>query len=122
MATKNLLFMLTQHIDRSQTECDGASRLVHLALTIACIPHTVMCGYLYHHGLAMVPFHFWFKCGDFVIDYRARMWYGPEAPHGVFETHEYPSFSYAGEPTTFDIRSCQMVAAMESMNEYAKGI
>ena len=113
MITKQLLLDLTQHIDRTQTECDGASRLVHLALIRSDIPHTIMCGWVFHRGQAIVPIHYWVKCDDWIIDYRAQMWYGPDAPHGVFKVTDYPSYAYMGEPIAFSLHSCYVVETIE---------
>ena len=56
-----------------------------------------------------LPEHYWIRCGDLLIDYRLRMYFGPDAPHGV---HEYPvsEVDYYGgrreahaSPTAFNI-------------------
>lgn len=104
--TKDELLMLTQHIDATWTECDGATRLVHLALLRAGVIHQVMTGHV-HYGNAMIlPIHYWIHTGRFSIDYRARIWMGPNAPHGVFRPHDYPDFYYIGKPTGFRIEGC----------------
>lgn len=74
-------------LDPCPVECDGFARLATTLLTELSIPHTVHTGQLTGDG-ADVPVHFWLEAdaGDghrLIADYRARMWCGVQAPHGV---------------------------------------
>lgn len=110
--TSDELRSLTQHVDALPLECDGASRLVHLALTRAGVTHQVMTGKVYSGIDTILPIHYWIRVGQFTIDYRARMWMGPNAPHGVFRQRDCPAFAYIGKPTKFYIEGCLVLEKM----------
>lgn len=93
--SKNALENLLKPITEVPVECDGFTRLAATILSAHKIDHTVMVGAL-HGPEDSIPLHYWIECEDFVIDYRARMWLGNDAPHGVFQK-EYP-WKYAGKP------------------------
>lgn len=86
-------------IEDSPTECDGFVRLASFLLTKNSIKHNIMHGSLCHLG-KKIPFHFWIVVDNYTIDYRARMWLGNDAPHGVFipnkDTH------YKGKKVNID--------------------
>lgn len=74
-------------LDSAFVECDGMTRLITTLLKKNGIEHTVMGGRLIDHqgeNSFEIP-HFWIKLpSGHTIDYRARMWVGEEAQHGVF--------------------------------------
>jgi hypothetical protein len=109
MITRMKLVALTHHVDKTATECDGASRLVHLALVRANIPHTVMVGTLSLIRRNALPIHYWIEAGAWLIDYRAQLWFGKNAPHGVFRRKSYPQWSYNGTPTEFSLSGCVLL-------------
>ncbi len=70
--------------DKTRTECDGFTRVATYLLTKAGIPHAVCTGQARWRE-DYLPLHFWIVLGDCtMVDYRLRMWFGEEAPHGVF--------------------------------------
>ncbi|WP_343177139.1 hypothetical protein [Pseudomonas sp. 4810-S13] len=81
--------------DIAQVECDGMTRVVSHLLSKNGIEHIVAGGLLVdlkriddtavsNHELCGVS-HWWIELGySYVVDFRARMWLGPEAQHGVF--------------------------------------
>ena len=83
-----LLERILAPLDACPVECDGFVRLASGVLNAYGIPYTVCQGSLEESDGTGIPLHFWLQCdggnGAFlVIDYRARMWLGEEAPHGV---------------------------------------
>lgn len=89
--------------DTAQVECDGMTQLVSHLLKKNGVEHVVAGGVLVdlkcindpavsREALCGVS-HWWIELGfGYVVDFRARMWLGQEAPHGVFvpcERFEY---------------------------------
>lgn len=79
----------------AQVECDGMSRVVSHLLAKNGIEFVVATGLLVDLQRLNDPrvsraescgvTHVWVELGHgFIVDYRARMWMGPEAQHGVF--------------------------------------
>lgn len=80
---------LTAYVDGCQElECDGASRIVGLALHRARVPFKMLIGFVTWKAASgrsyTVNPHIWVEALGFVIDYRLRMWTEEEADHGVF--------------------------------------
>lgn len=71
-------------LDQLALECDGLSRVVAALLSREGIEHQA------HQGTLQTPqgrigLHCWVELPDgAIIDFRARMWLGEEAPHGIF--------------------------------------
>jgi hypothetical protein len=87
---KNIL----SEIENSPTECDGFVRLASYLLTNHNIEHTIYCGSLSIDGNSdTIPLHFWIQASEFKIDYRARMWLGEKAPHGIFINHKGATYT-----------------------------
>lgn len=84
---------IVSKLDGAPVECDGFVRLVSTALTAKEIDHTVFVGSL-ESPEGVIPLHFWIEWCGRIIDCRARMWLGSEAPHGIFEAN--PKWSYKG--------------------------
>lgn len=81
--------------DVAKVECDGMTRLVSHLLRKNGIQHLVAVGVLadakrindptVSHEENCAVTHCWIELGfSFVVDFRARMWMGSEAQHGVF--------------------------------------
>jgi hypothetical protein len=73
-------------LDAAPVECDGMCRLISAVLSANDIEHEVIAGILSdRNGAAPEMTHFWVELPNgYTIDYRARMWMGEEAQHGVF--------------------------------------
>lgn len=83
---------LTSAYDDCQLECDGLTRVLHTVLEREGVPHVVKLGRIENTktGNAFSP-HYWIELpsGE-IVDYRARMWLGPSAPHGIFNPNSTP--------------------------------
>lgn len=85
--------------DKCQLECDGLTRVLHTVLYRLNYPHTVMVGSITLEYIRFSP-HFWIELPDGrKVDYRARMWLGRKAPHGIFEQS---LVVYKGEPIEWE--------------------
>jgi len=85
-------------LDAAPVECDGLSRVISALLLINGLEHTVRVGWLVDtQRLGTDPVsspwltecpHFWIELpSGHIVDFRARMWMGPDAQHGVFLRH-----------------------------------
>jgi len=74
---------LLMEIEYAPVECDGHSRMVAYVLNRHGIRYQIYCGKV-RTPAGIIPLHFWVEVQGLVIDYRARMWLGQDAPHGVF--------------------------------------
>lgn len=89
-----------QPLEHLQLECDGLTRVIAMLLTRASIKHTVFMGKLQDNNRPPYSgdfsiLHFWISLSDgAVIDFRARAWFGSDAPHGVFMPADYKRFEY----------------------------
>jgi hypothetical protein len=65
-------------------ECDGFTRVAAFLLRMNDVLHKTCIGEVQLGDKSFRP-HFWIELdsGE-VVDYRLRMWFGDEAPHGVF--------------------------------------
>ncbi|GAB0079369.1 hypothetical protein [Pseudomonas sp. PS02290] len=81
--------------DSANVECDGMTRLVAHLLRRNGIEHVVAVGLLADSKRMNDPAvsldeecavtHCWIELGfSYIVDFRARMWMGAEAQHGVF--------------------------------------
>jgi hypothetical protein len=96
MSLQSKISQLLKEIENSRTECDGFVRLASYILTKNDITHQIKVGSLQlSENKASIPLHLWIELEDYIIDYRARMWLGNQAPHGVFKRD--PSYSYSGK-------------------------
>ena len=82
-------------LDQLALECDGLSRVVAALLSREGIEYQA------HQGTLQTPqgrigLHCWVELPDgAIVDFRARMWLGKEAPHGIFcpsEEIQYESY------------------------------
>lgn len=81
--------------NQAQVECDGMTRLASHLLHKNGVEHIVAGGVLVDMQRLQDPevgteqncgvTHWWLELGfGYIVDFRARMWMGPEAQHGVF--------------------------------------
>lgn len=80
-------------IDDAPVECDGHTLMISSALKHAGISHQRICGVVKNPktDFELYP-HFWIQIGEFILDYRLKMWVGfysgeklaKFAPHGIF--------------------------------------
>lgn len=86
-------------LDQAPVECDGFARLASILLTREGLEHEVHVGRLSLAGAGAIDPHFWISLpGGLICDYRARMWLGDQAPHGVFRPE--PAHGYASRGVT----------------------
>lgn len=70
--------------DKLPLECDGLTKVISYYLTSENIKHWVHTGEL--SGVNGTLYHQWIELSNGrYIDYRARMWQGETAPHGIFK-------------------------------------
>lgn len=75
-------------LDACPVECDGFVRLAVEVLDAYGVPYETFMGTLRSPAEDSIPLHLWLACQGrddvpLIIDYRARMWLGTAAPHGV---------------------------------------
>lgn len=104
------LKVATEHIAVLPLECDGKTRLAHLALLRAEVPHKCMSGVVFF-GEQVIELHFWIESGPFVVDYHLKPWLGGDLPCGVFVPGDTPDLIYQGFETQFSISSCVALEA-----------
>lgn len=76
---------LLDKFDNLPLECDGLTRVLHTMMVKEKYAHLVMLGAVSLGSNSFAP-HFWIETiNNQIIDYRARMWLGPEVPHGIFD-------------------------------------
>jgi len=98
MTLKEQVEGIVSKYDDSPLECDGFTRVAAFLLRMANVTHTTFVGSVSVKGESFNP-HFWIRLetGE-VVDYRLRMWFGDDAPHGVFVPSEN-GVEYLGTPT-----------------------
>lgn len=85
-------------LDGCYLECDGLSTVISSLLTSAGVPHRLLIGSVRTEDHGGIPIHLWIEAGEYVIDFRLRMWLGddPSIPHGFFKNIEYSHITYSG--------------------------
>jgi len=97
MSLKEKVEAIVGPYDDKPLECDGLTRVAAYLLRMRDIQHETIVGSVFFDGKEFNP-HYWieFETGE-VLDYRMRMWFGKDAPHGVFvpkdEGVRYEGFS-----------------------------
>lgn len=92
-------------LDRLPLECDGLTRVIHTLLERDSIAHKVCIGTVdasvgSYRG--SIPYHLWIELEDGrIIDLRARMWLGENAPHGIFDKPSYPVYTEMSATTDY---------------------
>lgn len=106
-------------LNEAPVECDGMTRAISALLSINGIEHQTFGGILADDSAVgseanVGVTHFWIKLADgSTIDYRARMWLGPEAPHGVFQERDIDRFRYVNaEPVQFRVVPLRVLSLM----------
>lgn len=96
-------------------ECDGATRLLHYALTEAGLEHNVYCGEVLYKGHAAIPWHFWIELKDGrIIDIKAGQYLVQNMftrvdritdmpPHGIFFAENVLPFMYLGDVFSMEV-------------------
>ena len=91
---------LTEPYDNCPLECDGLTRVLHTVLVQNKIPHHVLVGTV-RLGEERFDLHFWIQLPNkYVVDYRAQMWLGDKAQHGVFLPSET---TYCGKTVRLEV-------------------
>lgn len=91
--TKARIESILQEIEDAPVECDGFCLIASKRLLESGIKTRKFCGKINVRGRAIQ--HIWLQHEELIIDYRARMWLGSSAPHGVFK--EAQGYDYTGE-------------------------
>lgn len=72
-------------LDVLPLECDGMTRVISALLMREGVVHRACYGALRVPQVGDIGLHCWIQFPDGVVcDFRARMWLGPDAPHGLF--------------------------------------
>jgi len=80
---------LIEPYDKCHLECDGLTRVLHKVLHDNGVRHDVYIGSVEFKKDKDIPLHYWIELpSGKIIDYRARMWLGNQAPHGIFRINE----------------------------------
>jgi len=80
-------------LDVLPLECDGMTRVISALLLREGVEHRACHGALRLPHVGDIGLHCWIQFPDGVVcDYRARMWLGKDAPHGLF--HPEPGVVY----------------------------
>lgn len=105
---------LMDQFDDCKVECDGFVRLSTSALQRYGIEHECFYGTVTVNGEQFAP-HFWIMVEGHVIDYRLRMWFGDDAPHGVVDS-DNESVSYDGTKIEVDALSEKVFNILSGMS------
>ena len=83
-------------------ECDGMVRVLHYVLDSHSVPHYVFAGSLEINSKVFSP-HFWIGLPDGrLVDFKARMWFGNDAPNGIFYPKDTTA-KYDGTPIELEV-------------------
>lgn len=102
------LFDWLAPLDQLALECDGLTRVVSALLTREGVEHQM------HQGALETPegrigVHCWIRLPDGAIcDFRARMWLGEDAPHGIFYPDESIHYGSRGELRIIDLKNSKI--------------
>tara|TARA_B100000963_G_scaffold8974_3_gene7090 strand:- start:3050 stop:4339 length:1290 start_codon:yes stop_codon:yes gene_type:complete len=115
-------------------ECDGTSRIIDYVASLNGIQTQPKMGAIIKkNGSDIVDGfepHFWNEIyidGEkYIIDYRAQMWLGDSAPHGLFKESDLKNWEYIGDNVNFDRKISSIFYTTrgndwdELINEYNK--
>ena len=91
-------------LDSAPVECDGFVRLVSRELDRWDQDYIIKCGVAKSEGGGVIGHHYWVEWGELLIDFRARMWLGDCAQHGVLKKsdveHLYEGKTIQMQPVT----------------------
>jgi len=93
-------------------ECDGFTRVFEYLLTQNNIDHQGYTGTIHVGEKSMTP-HYWIVCGESIIDFAIRIWFGNDLPNGIIKINEISlgqdntiiktdGIKYVGRPYTLD--------------------
>lgn len=71
----------------SDLECDGTSNILSYYLGEIGVSFKSYIGSVYLGKKKFAP-HFWIESGDYIIDFKTKMWLGDKALQGVFHKKE----------------------------------
>lgn len=95
-------------LDQLALECDGLSRVVAALLSREGIEHQAHQGTL-HTPQGRIGLHCWVELPDgAIIDFRARMWLGKQAPHGIFHPDKESRYERLGALKRIDINNSKI--------------
>jgi len=80
-AIPELNIMAIKYCD--ELECDGSSSVLSYYMTEIGVEHKAYVGAVYLKNKKFEP-HFWIEAGDYIIDFKTKMWLGDDALQGVF--------------------------------------
>lgn len=66
-----------------ELECDGSSSILSYYMSEIGVQHQAYVGAVYFKTKKFEP-HFWIEAGDYIIDFKTRMWLGKNALEGIF--------------------------------------
>lgn len=127
---KNIEQWLFDYLDNViGVECDGMTRLISMMFDREGIDYTIHRGAVISPGNKKLGVHYWIELdnGD-ICDLRCRMWFGEDAPHGIFNKEDTP-FQYESvrtetfthlTPTLFFILSGYPIDDIPSLHEYVR--
>lgn len=107
---KSQIQKLIEPFENSEVECDGMSKIISYLLYSNGIRYKHVFGQLIDLKKNTEIYHEWIVWNNHIIDYRARMWFGPTAPNGIFKENTVTKFSYmpdgyvSGKPSEFIFR------------------
>jgi hypothetical protein len=105
MPSDSQIERLIRGYDGCCLECDGMTRVIHTVLEENGIRHKVYRGSVTDVDTDdVIPLHFWIVLPNkHIIDYRAQMWLGSFAPHGIFDPEDEYSYEYDGRPVRMKV-------------------
>lgn len=102
-----------------QLECDGTVKVLHYLLKQNNIPHKVIQGEVIDDlNEDAIPLHFWIEIGEYLVDYKARMWLDNNAPNGVFKRKDFPYYIYNGDEININVSTLifKILTEVKQMN------
>lgn len=99
-------------LDDCPVECDGFVRLAAKVLTRHEQEFQSFIGSVSALNGSSFPTHLWIVWGEFIIDYRARMWLGEKAQHGLLDRLKHAHL-YIGEPVAIEMPSDGLEAILK---------
>ncbi|PSV00575.1 hypothetical protein [Photobacterium kishitanii] len=91
-------------LDSAPVECDGFVRLAAKVLFRHGQDFEVFKGSVHSRSGGYIPLHWWIESGGYIIDYRARLWMGDDAQHGLLDKETVGDL-YTGSPVHFPLIS-----------------
>ena len=66
-----------------ELECDGSSSVLSYYMNEIGVEHKAYVGAVYLKRKKFEP-HIWIESGDYIIDFKTKMWLGDDALQGIF--------------------------------------